>query len=39
MGIQCYFECFFSKEIKPLYERYDKRVIDEEKAKLKGDII
>ena len=28
-----------SKEIKPLYERYDKRVIDEEKAKLKGDII
>ena len=28
-----------SKDIKPLYERYDKRVIDEEKAKLKGDII
>lgn len=30
---------FLSKGIKPLYERYDKRVIDEEKAKLKGDII
>ena len=30
---------FLSKDIRTLYERYDKRVIDEEKAKLKSDAI